>query len=136
MTTHRQIYLTQFDVQRLNDKLAELDSATRKGLKGLEQELDRARVVDSREIPANVVTMNTRLEYRDLEDDSLMEVTLVFPEDADIHQGKMSVFSPIGTALLGFAEGDALEWSTPGGARRIQITRILFQPEASGAYHL
>jgi len=136
MTTKRQIYLTEFDVQRLNDLLAELDTESRKQLTELERELDRAKLMDSRKIPANVVTMNTRLRYLDLEDNSDTDVTLVFPEDADIHQGKMSVFSPVGTALLGYAEGDILDWKTPGGTRRIRIEKILFQPEASGAFHL
>jgi len=136
MTTHRQIYLTHFDVQRLNDHLAELPLKTRKDLRVLEDELDRASVVDSAAVPPTVVTMNTRLRYLDLEDNSPTDVTLVFPDDADIHQGKMSVFSPIGTALLGYSEGDILNWKTPGGSRRIQIEKILFQPEASGAFHL
>jgi len=136
MTTQRQIYLTHFDVQRLNDLLDELPPKSRKDLKPLEVELHRAERVAPKDVPWNVVTMNTRLRYRDLEDESTSEVTLVFPDQADIHQGKMSVFSPVGTALLGYSEGDALDWSTPGGTRRIQIEKILFQPEASGAFHL
>lgn len=136
MSTKRQIYLTRFDLQRLNDLLAELDSKTRKQLAALETELDRAELVDPKDVPADVVTMNTRLRYADLEDESVSEVTLVFPQDADIHQNKMSVFSPVGTALLGYREGDTLDWETPGGIRKITIEKILFQPESAGAFHL
>lgn len=136
MTTKRQIYLTHFDLQRLNDLLAELDPKTRKQLTALEAELDRAKLVDPKTVPQDVVTMNTKLRYRDLEDQSTMEVTLVFPRDADIHQNKMSVFSPVGTALLGYREGDTLDWETPGGTREIKIEKILFQPESAGAFHL
>ena len=56
--------------------------------------------------------------------------------DANISEGKMSVFSPIGTALLGYAKGDVIEWTVPSGTRRIQITDILYQPEAAGDLHL
>jgi regulator of nucleoside diphosphate kinase len=102
----------------------------------MEAELRNARVVESQEVPPNVVTMNTRLVFRDLEDDSTMEVTLVFPADADIDQGKMSVLSPIGTGLLGYAVGDTIDWKVPGGTRRVKIEEILYQPEAAGDLHL
>ena len=105
-------------------------------LKSLEAELQRAKIVESRDVPKNVVTMNTRLRFVDLDDRSETEVTLVFPNDANISEGKMSVFSPIGTALLGYAKGDVIEWTVPSGTRRIQITDILYQPEAAGDLHL
>ena len=69
-----------------------------------------------------------------LDDDSRMEVTLVFPADADIDAGKLSVLSPVGTALLGYAEGDTVEWEVPAGKRRIRIEKILYQPEAAGDF--
>lgn len=132
MTSKRKIYVTANDLRRLDDLLAELDDKTRKLLAPLKSELERAKVVASDKVPANVVTMNSRLIFRDVEDDSPMEVSLVFPEDADIERGKMSVFSPIGTALLGYAEGDTIEWTVPRGTRKVRIEKILYQPEAAG----
>ena len=102
----------------------------------LAKELDRAKIIEASEIPEKIVTMNTRLIFRDLDDDSTMEVTIVFPIDANINKGKISVFSPIGTALLGYSEGDTIEWKVPAGITRIRIEKVLYQPEASGEFNL
>ncbi len=64
------------------------------------------------------------------------EYTLVFPKDADIESGRISVMSPIGTAILGYSVGDAIEWTVPAGTRRIRIEAVPYQPEAAGDYHL
>ncbi len=137
--TKRQIFVTANDAKRLNELLAVAETFNyreRSDLKAMEAELQNARVVESHEVPPNVVTMNTRLIFRDLEDNSTMEVTLVFPTDADIDQGKMSVLSPIGTGLLGYTVGDTIDWNVPGGTRRVKIEEILYQPEAAGDMHL
>lgn len=139
MTTQRRIYVTARDFQRLDDLLS-IEQADnfrdRNDLKALATELRSAQVVDSREIPPDVVTMNTRLVFRDLEDGQCSEVTLVFPDAANIDDGRISVISPIGTALLGYARGDTIEWTVPAGTRRLRIEQILFQPEAAGRLDL
>jgi regulator of nucleoside diphosphate kinase len=61
---------------------------------------------------------------------------LVFPENADLKQGKVSILAPIGTAMLGYEVGDIFEWDVPAGKRRLKVKRIIYQPEASGDYHL
>jgi len=135
----RQIFVTANDLRRLKDLLSvagAFNYRDRNDLKSLESELGRAKVVESRDIPPNVVTMNTRLRFVDLDDATKMEVTLVFPSDANINDGKMSVLSPIGTALLGYGKGDKIEWAVPAGTRRIQIEDILYQPESAGDLHL
>jgi regulator of nucleoside diphosphate kinase len=133
----RQIFITGSDLNKLEDLLAAAGSGKyrhREDLKSLEAELLKAKVVEAHAIPRGVVTMNTRLLFHDLDDDSRMEVTLVFPADADIDAGKLSVLSPVGTALLGYAEGDTVEWEVPAGKRRIRIEKILYQPEAAGDF--
>jgi len=65
-----------------------------------------------------------------------MSYTLVFPDDADVSQGKISVLAPIGTAMLGFRVGDTIRWEVPAGVRRIKVLAFLYQPEASGDFHL
>lgn len=135
----RKIWITSFDLKRLNALLAEVAKSPQKGaldLSLLQAELDRANVVEPDEIPQTVVTMNTRLRFRDLENHESTECTLVFPVDADIDEGKMSIFSPIGTSLLGYSVGDEIEWPVPGGVRRIEIEEILYQPEATGNFEL
>ncbi|HOO13737.1 MAG TPA: nucleoside diphosphate kinase regulator [Candidatus Marinimicrobia bacterium] len=139
MTKEREIYITSQDLKRLKKELSMAGvsySHGRDDLQLLAKELDRAKIIEASEIPEKIVTMNTRLIFRDLDDDSTMEVTIVFPIDANINKGKISVFSPIGTALLGYSEGDIIEWKVPAGITRIRIEKVLYQPEASGEFNL
>lgn len=131
----RQIFVTDNDLKRINELFMVADSfdyRDRSDLKSLEDELQNAKVVGSGSVPENVVTMNTKLMYVDMDDGSKSEVTLVFPADADISTNRMSIFSPIGTALLGYKEGDIIEWDVPDGKAKIKIEKILYQPEAAG----
>ncbi|KAB2835548.1 MAG: transcription elongation factor GreAB, partial [Candidatus Brocadia sp.] len=73
---------------------------------------------------------------QDLETGEEETYTLVFPENADIARGKISILAPIGTAMLGYEAGDAFEWKVPAGKRRLKVKQILYQPEAAGDYHL
>lgn len=90
----------------------------------------------SGEITSHVVTMNSRVRLKDLDTDKEMLVTLVFPEDSDIEHGKLSVLSPVGTAILGYSVGDIIDWKVPPMVRRIQILEVCYQPEADGKYNL
>jgi regulator of nucleoside diphosphate kinase len=105
-------------------------------LKSLAEELERAEVVSPKDVPADVVTMNSKVVLRDLGTFEEMTYVLVFPRDANIDAGAISVLAPVGTAILGYAKGDVVEWSVPSGVRRIRIDDVLYQPEASGDYHL
>ena len=69
-------------------------------------------------------------------DDEELEVALVYPEDADDRAGKLSVSSGIGTAILGYKEGDAFSWRMPNRTCHIRIDKVLYQPEAAGDFHL
>lgn len=102
----------------------------------LAAELRRGEVVAPTRVPKGVVTMNSKVRIRDLESDERQTYTLVFPKDADITEGRMSVMAPLGTALLGARTGDVVEVKAPVGARRIKLERVLYQPEAAGDYHL
>ncbi len=135
----RKIYITRFDKKRLQEVLAEVGESNhrdRSDLKTLQSELDQAKVVEPDKIPPTVVTMNSKLRFRDLDTGVETEVTLVFPADANFDAGRLSVMSPIGTAMLGYAETDIIEWAVPAGKRRLQIEKILYQPEAAGDFHL
>ena len=135
----RIIYITKLDLARLEDLLAaagEFSYRDRDDLEELEAELQEGKLVDSKNVPPNVVTMNSRVQLVDVDENKPMVFTLTFPRDADIATGKLSVLSPIGTAILGHAEGDLVEWRVPAGIRRIKILKMLYQPEAAGDYHL
>ncbi len=135
----RSIFITEYDLSRLEDLLEVAKGFSyrdRNDLKKLEEELSSARIVESKDIPPNVVTMNSQVKLRDLDTDKEMVLTLVFPKDANIAAGKISVVSPIGTAILGFAAGDTIEWHVRSAVKRIKIEETLYQPEAAGDFHL
>lgn len=103
----------------------------------LRAELDRGRVLDhANAVPRKVVTMHSRVRVRDLKADEPETYTLVYPDEADIDAGKLSVLAPLGAALLGARVGQVVRFDTPGGPRRLRIERILYQPEAAGDFHL
>ncbi len=135
----RAIHITDFDMKRLRQLLEGThiwNQKDRTYLEHLEEELDRAVLVSSRNVPSDVVTMNSEVLVRDLDTGKEMTYRLVFPGDADIEQAKISILAPIGTALIGFRTGDTVEWKVPAGARRLRIERVIYQPEAAGDYHL
>jgi regulator of nucleoside diphosphate kinase len=102
----------------------------------LKQELDRSEVVPPATIPKRVVTMHSRVRVRDLETGEPETYTLVYPEEADINEGKLSVLAPLGAALLGTRAGQVIEVAAPARLRQIKVERVLYQPEAAGDYHL
>lgn len=137
--SNRDISITNQDRKRLEELLEvarEFNYRDRGDLRSLAEELRRGRAVDSRDIPPTVVTMNSRVALLDVGTGEKMEYTLVFPQEADIDSGRISVLSPIGTAVLGYSVGDEIEWNVPGGTRRIRIVAVPYQPEAAGHDHL
>lgn len=125
-----QLYLTQNDMDRL---LGLVEAQPGKGLEKLESELVRANVVPREEIPDDVVTMNSRVVFENETTGERREVTLVYPGNANIDAGRISVLVPIGTALLGLRVGQTIDWELPGGEKqRYRIVDVPFQPEAAG----
>jgi regulator of nucleoside diphosphate kinase len=100
-------------------------------LRLLENELNRARIVAPEKVPPDVITINTRAEFLDLETGERMEFTVVLPIDANTNDGKISVLAPLGTAMLGYRVGDEFVWHVPHGLRRLKVIKLHFQPEAS-----
>jgi regulator of nucleoside diphosphate kinase len=103
--------------------------------KNLDAELSNALLLDPEKIPSDVVTMNTKVRFIDINESEEFVYTIVYPEDADLTHGKLSVLAPIGTALLGYREGSELVWNVPAGLKSFRIDKILYQPEANGDYH-
>ena len=127
------IYLTQADLDRLFD-LVETYSAGPGAdrLQQFERELVRAVVVPRDEIPADIVTMNSRVVFEDETTGERREITLVYPKQADIASGKISVLVPVGTALLGVRIGQSIDWELPNGAKhRYKVVAIPFQGDPS-----
>ena len=131
------IHVTSQDKQRLEDLIAEVEvSDPRKqgDLKALVEELHRAVIVESKNVPGDVITMNSRAEIRDLESGETVAFTLVFPSEANIDDEKISVLAPIGAGMLGYRVGDEFTWNVPGGLRRMKVMKVDYQPEAAGDF--
>lgn len=131
------IYITEIDKERLMkliDTNLHSGKMQDKSLQNLEDEMNKATIVNPRQISQNIITMNSRVLL--CIDEEEMEISLVYPSEADWSAKKVSIFSPIGTAILGYAEGDIIEWKVPSGITKIYIKKILYQPEAAGDYHM
>lgn len=128
------ITISEFDRRRLLALLDgyETDAIDRGSIEDLIDEMARARVVAPADVPSDVVTMNTRLRLADTATGDSRVVTVVFPGAADADHGKISILAPLGTALLGYAVGDQIDWQVPGGHRRFRIEAIEYQPESAG----
>lgn len=130
-----EIYLTQNDLDRLLNLVeARATGSGDRHFDKLENELVRAVVVPSDRIPKDVVTMNSRVLFENETTGERREVTLVYPSDADIDAGRISILVPVGTALLGLRVGQSIDWTLPSGDnQRYRVVDVPYQPEAAGA---
>jgi len=134
------IHITKPDYERLM-KLIEIarereGDANREYIDTLEEELDRAEVVQQKDIPEDVITMRSKVRLKDLDTGEEMIYRLVFPTEANYDEGRISILAPIGTAMLGYRRDDVIEWQVPSGVRRLRVEEVLYQPESKGEYHL
>lgn len=131
------IVLTRPDYQRLSAFAGSARSGFLEVSEALSLELERARIVESTKIPANVVTMNARVTVRDEQSGKTRTFTLVYPKEEDSRVGNLSVLTPAGVALLGLSAGDTATWTTRDGqTKRLTVCEVLYQPEADGRFDL
>jgi len=132
--TFGDIVVTESDYVRLLSLVRtyrRLHQCNTERLDDLENELNRATILNLDEVPADVVTMNSRVRIKDLSSGHELIYQIVFPKDADISENRISVLAPIGTALLGYRTGTSVEWRVPSGTRRLRILDVEYQPEAA-----
>lgn len=92
------------------------------------QEIDRARVVTAEDIPDDVVTMGCLVEFVDQKDGDRHQVRLVYPVDADIAQGKLSILTPVGAGLIGLTAGQSISWPDRSGKERLLTIERVSRP--------
>jgi regulator of nucleoside diphosphate kinase len=130
----RSIFITDGDRKRLKGLL---ESARRfltrdhEHLKALDEDLEQAEVVPARQVPADVVSINSQVRLRDMDTGAESEYRLVFPREANVAKGRISVLAPIGTAILGYRVGETVEVQAPVGRKRLKVKWVLYQPEAA-----
>jgi regulator of nucleoside diphosphate kinase len=95
----------------------------------LREELGRAVVVSADEVPDDIVRMHSRVVFLDKSSGLQREIQLCFPEEADINAGKISVISPVGTALIGLKVGHEIDWPFPNGETRLlKVVDVSYSP--------
>lgn len=116
------IFITTTDFERLSNLVTTLKNFN---TDELEEELGRAHVIPEEELPFPVVTMNSTIEFRDLDSGLIQTMTLVYPGEADLAKGKVSIIAPIGMALIGLRIDDVISWPVPSGhSRKLKVVSI------------
>ncbi|QNP49426.1 nucleoside diphosphate kinase regulator [Diaphorobacter aerolatus] len=130
------ITLSSLDVDRIEALLAAIPASAFPGKAELQAELDRADIVAPEEMPPTVVTMNSTVQFSIIESGKDFVLSLVYPRDMDGSADKISIFAPVGSALLGLSIGDELAWPGPGGKMMtVRVKQIVYQPESAGELH-
>lgn len=136
----KKVIITRNDRDKLTKLIDDIESAGRLDnekkafIYDLKVKLNRAEIVSSKDVPPAVVTMNSRFQFMNLKTGKVATSTLVFPEEANIEQMRISIVAPVGIAALGHSEGDVPECRTPYGVTHLKILHVLYQPEYSGFF--
>lgn len=133
------IFITENDRKRLNELIKAIENEKLKNnsyIEQLKKELERAKIVPPNKISGEVVTVNSRILLEDMVTNEEFSYQVVFPSNADLEAGKISILAPVGIALLGYKVGDIITWEVPGGVRKLKIKEMVYQPEAEGDYDL
>jgi len=123
----RPIIVIDADMNRLTRLVRALKhslSRDQQQLELLDQTLENAEVRPQARVPSNVIRMNSSVRVRDFDTREKESYTLVFPEEANISRRLISVLAPLGIALLGRREGDAVEAKVPGGTRKLKVEQV------------
>lgn len=126
-TDKNQIIITHDDYETLSSYSkghAAITKIDRKDAASLQTELQRAVIVKNEELPEDIVRLNSRVIIQEEKKNKLIDIVLVLPEKANIKAGKVSVFAPIGTALLGFKQGSKVKWDVPAGSKTFKIIKV------------
>lgn len=129
-----QIIMTEKDLLRIQHLIGVQSSEE---FEDLELELERAKIIADNEVSSDLVTMNSRVRFILFPEEKEQVVTLVYPGDANLKEGKISIFAPLGAALIGLRVGQTINWQFPGKkTKTIKVEELLYQPEAHEDWHL
>ncbi len=133
------LVMNRLDYARIKKSIIDLKQSraiSPEELEKLNGELNAAKIVDPEKVPVDVVTMNSVVRISFSNSGKVLQFKIVYPDEANLKENKISIFSPVAMALLGYRVGDEVEWIVPGGATKILIEEIIYQPEASGHFNL
>jgi regulator of nucleoside diphosphate kinase len=127
------IVISSRDAERLETLLERREHAGTPAAELLLRELGRAEVRRPEDMPPDVITMNSTARFRNVDSGEIREMSLVYPPDADAAAGRVSILAPVGSALLGLAVGQEIDWPGPDGLQlRLRVEAVLYQPESAG----
>ncbi|EPW3767717.1 nucleoside diphosphate kinase regulator [Vibrio fluvialis] len=133
MSTNHTIVVSTLDMDRISALLEQMPKLSPE-LEKLEDELDRATIKEPQEMPDNVVSMNSTVRFKFVGKEEIIQKNLVYPNEVKSNDD-ISIFAPVGSALLGLAAGQTLTWPMPGGAEKtIEILEVVYQPEREGDF--
>ncbi|AVH34144.1 nucleoside diphosphate kinase regulator [Vibrio fluvialis] len=133
MSTNHTIVVSTLDMDRISALLEQMPKLSPE-LEKLEDELDRATIKEPQEMPNNVVSMNSTVRFKFMGKEEIIQKNLVYPNEVKSNDD-ISIFAPVGSALLGLAAGQTLTWPMPGGAEKtIEILEVVYQPEREGDF--
>ncbi|MBB3191390.1 nucleoside diphosphate kinase regulator [Halomonas cerina] len=136
MTMRPPLIINRLDAERLQRLIDAADDQDLAVAEALEAELERGEVLDPEEMPEDVVSMNSRVQFTDLGRGRQITRTLVYPHALASTEDAISVMAPVGAALLGLRIGDTIDWPLPGGGKtRLRLDALLWQPEREGQFH-
>ena len=136
MARKPQLILSSLDLDRIEALLAAIPSSAFAGKAELQAELDRAEIVEPADMPPHVVSMHSTVKFSIHETGKDFCLTLVYPRDAGNTENAISIFAPVGSALLGLSVGDELAWPVPGGgSMTVRVAQVTYQPERAGDLH-
>lgn len=129
--TRPAIIINELDAERIDRLLEQPAFANLPVADALNDELDRAQMLAPEAMPHDVVTMNSKVKFRDLTSGEERVRTLVFPSQVTDSASQLSVLAPVGLKV-----GSTIHWELPGGAStHLEVLELLYQPEAAGEFH-
>jgi len=122
-TNRPPIHMIDSEADALANLALSIDESMPQVSELLLNEIDRANIHTAARIPADVVTMYSSVEFSDEANGTRRTVELVYPKEADISAGRISILTPIGAGLIGLREGQSILWPGRDGHRR-QLTIV------------
>ncbi|EDM34741.1 nucleoside diphosphate kinase regulator protein, putative [Pedobacter sp. BAL39] len=122
LSQNNQVVITADDYQLLKPYFTKTNPHA--GEMSLSAELSRAVILSNEEFPSDAIRLNSTVRIQDESTGEIMELIIVLPQHANIKEKKISVLTPIAAALIGFRQGDAVQWKVPAGLKNFRITEV------------
>jgi regulator of nucleoside diphosphate kinase len=130
--------LNEKDYNRLIAQIKQLrlSALGSSNIKAFAEMLKDAEVIKSDKTPPDLITMNSKVLLKRMDNNQELELSVVYHDDADTRSKKVSVFAPLGMSLLGLKEKETVNCQLPVGNIHYHVTKIMYQPESAGDLHL